>query len=233
MTQFHPVSISRYSTKLWLLCMYDKKINSNVGGFVKNVPGGKYQFGDTCIIDQNLAGREVMGSLYSSLNSYDDDDEDTSSVYLNPKEELPQWAKKIFVVETVTEDDTNTNTNTSSMTVTANNIQDILLTIRNEERSWEKFYAFIFPFEKRSEYRVWPETGVLAPRGGAANVCDENKPYLDTADLRILPMKDTYTDTDIDQGQEHVDEVRNNFWIIIATEEKTWKFKLETETNSI
>ena len=75
--------------------------------------------------------------------------------------------------------------------------------IKNEERSWERYYAFILPYYKEgtecsagddhvhvansasSCFGITPNMGSLAPRGGASNVCDESKPYSDGALLSI------------------------------------------------
>ena len=56
------------------------------------------------------------------------------------------------------------------------------VTIRNREISWEPFFACVVGSE--SVY-CEPDRGVLAPRGGANNVCDTSKPYSDSCTLKI------------------------------------------------
>jgi hypothetical protein len=57
--------------------------------------------------------------------------------------------------------------------------------IVNPEISWEPFHARIIGAAAAAGVRVHPASGVLAPRGGANNVCDPSKPYSDGCDLEV------------------------------------------------
>jgi len=108
--------------------------------------------------------------------------------------------------------------------------------ITNEERTWERFYAKIVHLHSRTgeilldsccdasetiqsspqfPYEVTPITGMLAPRGGASNVCDPRKPYSDSAQVVVRYY---YYD-----GDHHYN---NEWWLVIGTEEQTWSYKL-------
>ena len=180
-----------------LLSYSDDEYDSSrsVGDYVKNLHGGKYNFGLG-----NVAGHEFADSLYASNTCSDED----KSGYINPDEDLPNWANKLC------------NLNIPSNEFELQQFITIKLgdtiAIKNDERSWEKFYAFIIPPEDNVDFRIWPETGFLAPRGGASNACDETKPYLDSAELRVHQLHENTKDV---------------CWIVIGTEETTWRYRLE------
>ena len=62
-----------------------------------------------------------------------------------------------------------------------------IVSIRNQELTWEPFYASIENENGvlQSDISVTPCYGILAPRGGANNACDENRPYSDKWDLKL------------------------------------------------
>ena len=58
--------------------------------------------------------------------------------------------------------------------------------------------------------------GYLAPRGGASNACDESKPYLDSADIRIEFVGDP-------QQAAVKDE---ELLLVVGTEAEVWRWQL-------
>merc|ERR550539_367683 len=111
------------------------------------------------------------------------------------------------------------------------------ITIRNDERTWEKFYAKIM-IQKREDgedgtrytdneqndqqifpFNVRPSSGDLAPRGGASNACDEMNPYSDSATIQII--HNPYNNINSTPGCE--------WWLLVGTEEEKWFYKLKLE----
>lgn len=70
--------------------------------------------------------------------------------------------------------------------------EDCMATIRNDEISWEQFYARVeySAGSAENEFRVTPCNGCLAPRGGANNACDETRPYTDECLVTISRVAD-------------------------------------------
>ena len=199
----HVKNTCRLQTKLQV-CSDSDNDQRSVSDYVKNVHGGKYQFGNS------LVGQEFAESLYSSSN-YDNSD---SEQLIDPNEDLPKWTQRMIQNASTKISSKDTITSTDNIILLGENFK-----ITNEERSWERFYAFILPETKRNVFRVIPETGHLAPRGGASNICDENKPYLDTAVIRVIQNDD-------------VNSICNNLGddycchVVVGTEEATWFYKV-------
>lgn len=203
-------SKGRLQTKLLLNSDKDQR---NVGDYVKNVHGGKYQFGM-----DNVIGQEFAESLYSSSTYNDEFD---SEELIDPNEELPKWTQRMVQNAVAAISDKST-----AGATTANVIRlDETFEICNEERSWEIFYAFILPECKRGTYNVTPAKGHLAPRGGASNICNENKPYLDTAVLKAAQYNGDGVVNDND-GDPFCDDTGYCCYVIVGTEEETWFYKV-------
>ena len=187
----------------------EEELERDIGDYVKGVHGGKYQFEDFAQLNGGLSytGNEFAQSLYTSSTS---ECETRNIGKIDSKEELPRWAQRLR--------DADINEFGSSCD---GEIQiGVSVQIKNEERTWETFYAFVLSSslspDEKSPLTVYPETGSLAPRGGAANVCDENKPYLDSASLTV-----------VETGRNEINEFRNDcMWLIIGTEEATWKYRI-------
>ena len=79
-------------------------------------------------------------------------------------------------------------------------------TILNEAPVWVEFCAMTFP----QAGRVQPATGFLAPQGGANNLCNEEERYADSCQFVV---------------QDFV----NVEFLVIATEESVWKYRLVSE----
>ena len=189
---------------------------TSIGDVVQNLHGGKYQFSETqYLAGSSLIGQQFAESLYSSSSEGEhdegivgnEDDDDT---------ELPKWAIRLQdPIEQLTKP-----------------IQDTLIfderytlhtiTIQNDERSWERFYAFIFPTNTDDDccmFKVSPTTGTLAPRGGASNICDETKPYLDSALVSI--------EWDLGKILANGNNVENEWLLVVGTEAEVWRYRLK------
>ena len=180
----------------------------HVRDYVKNVHGGKYNFG----VNNNMEGMEFAQSLYASETNCGSELEQL----IDPNEELPKWTQRMLqlAIENSRKSDSN------AAVVRLGESFEII----NEERTWEKFYAFVIPKmgrdEKSPRISVFPETGHLAPRGGAANACDEAKPYLDSADLVVSLLEDD------EVKYESIVTNEECCHVVVGTEEATWFYKV-------
>ena len=77
----------------------------------------------------------------------------------------------------------------------------------------ERFHASILPGTTGADkLAIEPTCGPLAPRGGANNVCDPNKPYTDYADIKVI--------------REGVKAGAEAATLLVRTEEEQWLFRL-------
>ena len=96
------------------------------------------------------------------------------------------------------------------------------ITIKNDERSWEKYYAYILSTSSSHivddcPFRIISQkAGVLAPRGGASNLCDESTPYLDNAIISIEWIGSG--------GDSSI--VANEWLLVVGTEAEVWRYHL-------
>lgn len=154
---------------------YEKK---SIGEVVNYLHGGKYQFQDSFMAGSTRVGQEFAHSLYSSDIEAEDD------------KDIANWALRLMdplvhIDERITD----------SFVFYKNCFEERTITIKNYERSWERFHVFVFSWNQGDErlnkddnmntLMTCPSTGVLAPRGGASNACDENAPYSDSAEINI------------------------------------------------
>lgn len=77
-----------------------------------------------------------------------------------------------------------------------------MVEIQNDERSWEKYYAFAVGDDAGS-VAVEPRVGMLAPRGGANNFSDKSQ-------LKV---------------QGNIGS-QGNAWLVVGTEAEKWTYKL-------
>ena len=179
--------------------------STSIGDVVQNLHGGKYQFSETqYLAGSSMAGQQFAESLYSGGN-----DGSILGEFDNEDEELPKWALRL-------QDMSVQSTKTILDTLTFDSMHTShTITIKNDERSWEIYHAFILPNNGSGVFRVSPSTGSLAPRGGASNVCDETKPYSDTVDICIECTREG-----VGGGEE-------NLWLfIVGTEAEAWRYCL-------
>ncbi len=194
----------------------------SIGELTQNLHGGKYQFSDTQYLSGNsIIGQEFAESLYSSSSSgggsgscMDNNDEDFID-----NEEIPKWAMRL---QQRTEHKGRQLTGTLTFT-SSNNVHTI--TIKNEERSWEQYFAYILRSSDNNNsiaatasedlFQLSSVRGHLAPRGGASNACDASKPYLDSADIRIEFVGDP-------QAAVKDEELL----LVVGTEAEVWRWQL-------
>eukprot|EP00533_Pseudo-nitzschia_delicatissima_P002819 CAMPEP_0116088122 /NCGR_PEP_ID=MMETSP0327-20121206/5709_1 /TAXON_ID=44447 /ORGANISM="Pseudo-nitzschia delicatissima, Strain B596" /LENGTH=260 /DNA_ID=CAMNT_0003579197 /DNA_START=93 /DNA_END=875 /DNA_ORIENTATION=+ len=190
----------------------------SIAEVVGGLHGGKYQFG----------GAAMGGIPDTPFSGHGGTECQTEIAELD--EELPNWAKKLAPTESQT-----TSPLVLSVPSNSNPMDGMVyfasISIRNQERTWEKFYAKIMA--KRPEgfvevdcvsssigLSVAPRSGSLAPRGGASNACDASKPYSDSATIRI-------TQADTNSGESTGDDL----WLVVGTEEEKWAYKLHLVEN--
>ncbi|EJK47507.1 hypothetical protein THAOC_33763 [Thalassiosira oceanica] len=181
----------------------------SVGDVTGNLHGGKYQFYDQYIAGGSLAGREFAESLYSGPGCGGDDNVIESD---DENADLSMWVQRLV--------DPNEQRDRPFVgTLSFDNDARIhRVTIKNDERSWEKFHAFVLPMEEDvSEcFEICPTSGSLAPRGGTTNACDETKPYSDSANVSIKWKGDG------NAGRE--------IMFVVGTEAEVWRYHVETPT---
>lgn len=92
--------------------------------------------------------------------------------------------------------------------------------IVNNELTWEPFYVKVMTttlssrdFADARPLSVHPRAGTLAPRGGAVNLCDPQKPYSDSATIRV------------ESSGELSD--RDALFLLIGTEEEKWYYRIQ------
>jgi len=215
----------------------------SIGDVVQNLHGGKYQFSETqYLAGQSVIGQQFANELYSGSSECDNyfegnDDEEEGN-------ELPKWVKRLK--------DPNSHVGKpisevlefhSKNVIGFSSVNTATISIKNEERSWEKYYAFIIPFLENVDKNggntinqisqeigdfadnlqfqiISPKSGYLAPRGGASNACDENKPYSDGASVTIQ------WDGVIGDDNSRLDN-ESSLLLVVGTEAEIWRYRLK------
>jgi hypothetical protein len=162
------------------LCSSEKEQEQrSIGDVVQGLHGGKYQFGDA---GMNVEGQQFAEMGYSSgevqLDNYED-------------EPIPTWALKLQLLELP-----------SSCPELMLSEGSAMIEIQNDERSWEKYYAFVIG--DAALLVVEPGVGMLAPCGGANN-------FSDTAKLQV---------------RRSGNGSHGSAWLVIGTEAERWTYKL-------
>ena len=187
--------------------LHSSQPGKSVGDVTGNLHGGKYLFSsDQYIAGGSLAGREFAESLYGcgdDENVIESDDDDAH---------LSKWVQRLV--------DPNEQRDRPFVgTLSFDNDARIhRVTIKNDERSWERFYAFVLPVDEDASecFEIRPTSGSLSPRGGASNACDETKPYSDSAKVSI---------------EWKGDGTEGGVMFVIGTEAEVWRYHVETPTN--
>lgn len=151
----------------------------SIGDVVQGLHGSKYQFSNSGI---NFEGQQFAETGYGC--SAPPTEEDYS------KEPIPNWALKLKDVMPSDE--------APSIHLTGDSGT---VTIQNEERSWEKYYAFLIGGDSESLV-VEPNVGMLAPRGG------------------------TEYFQDFEQLTVHGEAAGRNSFLVVGTEAETWIYKI-------
>eukprot|EP00985_Skeletonema_marinoi_P001549 scaffold620_cov180-Skeletonema_marinoi.AAC.2 len=179
--------------------------STSIGDITQNLHGGKYQFSET----QYLAGGSLMGqqfaeSLYSSCNDEEGVEEED--------DELPKWALRLQ------QPDAHEGKQLKGALTFNDSAKSHTITITNDERSWEKYYAYVLPSYVEQSFRISPLRGHLAPRGGASNACDASKPYSDSVHVTIEFI-----------GDDHDNIVGEEVLLVVGTEAEIWRYQLSIE----
>lgn len=170
----------------------------------------------------------------------DDDDDDDN------QEEIPNWARKMQPPAHIVNAPIDSQMNVGKIHIKSNNaelnaiVHSSTVIIQNDERTWEKFHAKIMVLKEDGEFvtvprnymlDVKPKLGHLAPRGGASNACDANKPYSDSVTLHIFhrPVLRIETLTCGAEGGTSNELQCNNHWLVAGTEEEKFYFEIELE----
>uniref|UniRef100_A0A7S4B0E5 Uncharacterized protein n=1 Tax=Chrysotila carterae TaxID=13221 RepID=A0A7S4B0E5_CHRCT len=169
-----------------------------VGEVVKLLHGGKYQFGSGGA--QASAGSAFAEALACSSSGGDAaaDDGDVQP---------PAWARALRP-----DREASLSTLELASAHPATSVQ-----VKNMYKTWEPFVAAVLPaddsasaLQAAAEFELHPTAGTFAPRGGANNVCDPDKPYSDSQTLNVRW-----------RGGEG-----GEAWLVIKTEESQWSYKL-------
>ena len=175
---------------------------------MNNLHGGKYQFQDSYLAGSTRIGQEFADSLYASGDSDTADDDE---------EEIPKWA--LHLMDPLSHKDKPFK---DTLYLSQKRLeQEIKIT--NDERSWEKYYASIFSLNQvvgmeggsYCPFEILPQSGTLAPRGGASNACDANAPYSDSALIVVKWIEAECCDVDA-------------FFLVLGTEAEVWRYLLKT-----
>lgn len=150
-----------------------------IGDVVQGLHGSKYQFSDAGI---NLEGQQFAEMSYSSGEILEQNVE---------KDPIPSWARQML--------DLPLPLNAPELMVQPGHTTNV--SIQNNERSWEMFYAFVVG-PSSSTTKVQPWVGQLAPRGGANQFSDRMMLNIQSSD------------------------VREDSWIVLGTEAEKWFYKL-------
>lgn len=204
----------------------DGSIRNTVGDYVKNVHGGKYQFEEHGGGGMNSVGQQFAESLYSSSSSslsYDTDDVDDND---DDKDisEWPRWAQNMGMAS-------ESSPNIRDTLVLNSSTPSVSVQVTNQERTWEEFYVKVIDGNNNNAMgdiiiEIEPVHGVLAPRGGANNVCDPNQPYSDSVTINVrlsnnANAEDGATDGTINNNDE--------FLLVIGTEEDKWYYEIKIQ----
>lgn len=200
----------------------------SIADVVGGLHGGKYQFdggASSSYLDSSLFSGQ--GDCSSSQNKEEEEDND----------EIPNWAKQMQkqLPTVVTTQPLKVPSNADPMD---GMVYSATVTIKNDERTWEKFYAKVIYCDEAGNisstdvdgcdgnsndkmmapmYIVKPKNGHLAPRGGASNACDETNPYSDSVNLRVIHDSNAISSSNR-LGQ---------YWLVAGTEEEKWYYQLE------
>ena len=160
---------------------FDQEEGRSIGDVVQGLHGGKYQFSDAG--GMSFEGQQFAEMGYSSGEPQEDNYED---------EPVPNWALRLKdIVPPIDCTELKVEIDAPSA-----------IEVQNDERSWEKYYAFVVG-PNSSSFSVDPRVGILAPRGGANN-------FSDKAQLLI----------------QRKNAMLGDSWLVIGTEADKWIYKL-------
>ena len=107
------------------------------------------------------------------------------------------------------------------------------VSIVNEEMSWERFVVRLVGGDGADiaaavAVTVTPESGDLAPRGGANNVCDPSKPYKDSAAITLSLSRHGVSYLQYVAGGGEDELKKKPLYMVVKTElvTRTWLVRL-------
>ena len=211
----------------------DNSSNSrSIGDVVQGLHGGKYQFNHPGI---NYDGQNFAETGYGS-GLIGDDEEVTYYDDQQQEPAIPNWALKLQQLDYDDDDDDHYPTIdvSSSSSLLESSIQ-----IKNNERSWEKFYAFIVS-DNNNNYNngdsedeivevvtVEPNVGMLAPRGGKSDNFQDNA----VLTVKVIRGSRRSTTTSAPSSTTTTTTTSNimdkkKFWLVAGTEEDKWIYRI-------
>jgi len=216
----------------------------SIADVVGGLHGGKYQFGGSPGTNRaSFDDASFSGHGGAAFGVEEDEDEP-----------LPGWALRM-APKTRDNDNGNGNGNVPVVLEIPSNsnpmdgmVYAASIEIRNQERTWEKFHAKLMASSSSDDgnggggfvevdataigLAVTPQSGFLAPRGGASNACDESQPYSDAAVLRVTQRgpeaPGTSASAATSSSSSSSDDNNNvDLWLVVGTEEEQWTYKLD------
>lgn len=100
--------------------------------------------------------------------------------------------------------------------------------VRNEEISWEPYFAIVVG-QSAHLFVASPRRGHLAPRGGAANACDESKRYSDAQRFVVSRRRQPAERADclVAGGAAPFDATPGATYLIVRTECDQWTWEMD------
>ena len=205
---------TEYGGKNAKLCAEKRTIGDYMGG----THAGKYEF------DSRYSG--VTSFNYEKSKIFDDNAGQPGTKFLAkvPDSEPPSWSFRTIDLES-----SGSLKGIIQLTPTCiGAAKGVGVTVQNDEISWEPFYATIEVSGQLDSPQdlclgLTPTSGFLAPRGGANNACNVNKPYSDSCILTVY-----YTEPPDKAGiRTPVDQLlrpKNNIHLVVKTEMEHWNW---------
>lgn len=212
----------------------DNDVKKSVADTVGYLHGGKYQFDSTSnpSLPGGSGGYEGSWSC-EDYNSNNNDDEN-----IIDEEEWPRWARNMEPPPPTLCSSTSSSLSKIvdlNFPSPSSSSPKLRVEIRNDERTWEKFFVTIHSSSPSLSsvhppmITAMPRSGTLAPRGGASNACDSSKPYADSVTI-VVSRSDNTIGTGMGkgegEGEGEGDEGNRWCWLIIGTEDEKWYHRI-------
>mmetsp|Transcript_75955 Transcript_75955/g.152607 ORF Transcript_75955/g.152607 Transcript_75955/m.152607 type:complete len:212 (-) Transcript_75955:83-718(-) len=180
----------------------------SISDYMGGVHAGKYDF------DPRLTGVTSFNYDKSVVFEVDANSGKRAILAKIESDDAPFWASRSIDALAVVQG--SLNLLTAGSDVAAEN----LAALKNEEISWEPFYARIEVSGQASpDICVTPMSGILAPRGGAGNACDASSPYSDSCQFAVFfsPLLTTQVE-DLPRCHET--------YLVVRTEMDCWSWQI-------
>lgn len=197
---------ARARTVQWLSYGTDDEQRS-ISEVVQGLHGGKYQFAEAGV---NLQGQQFAEQGYGSSGM-----DTAKEQQALESEDLPRWAERLRDPSLLPSAE-NAKELSLTRSIDDNNLITVTISIANDERSWERYYAFaVGPLADSLHIEPW--VGQLAPR------TNKNPKYSNTATVTVVYVGQS------DSGSQ---DIVPGTWIVIGTEAEKWFYKLALPANS-